>query len=165
MSETLMPEIMDPMTGEVINGRDPDAMCEALQRIQAQVAQLRSAELSLRHALGELAMSEARTSHVVGRRFRATIERPAATWDNATLRRLWDEMPEARAYLRIERVAPALREIAALKKSNGPGVEAFREALLAAEKPSTGAPTVRVAMIDAPREPDETAHYRSELAW
>jgi hypothetical protein len=141
-------EIVDPMTGEVVSAVDADGLCEALARIQGEQARLRVAELAMRHALGTLAASETRTAKIVGRRFEARIERPGSTWDNSTLRRLWDEYPEARRYLRIERVAPAMREVAQLRKSNGPGVEAFRDALLAAEKPGSGAPTVKIVTLD-----------------
>ena len=167
---TIEQTIIDPITGEVINPQDADALCEALARVQEQSATLRSAELAMRHAIGALANSDTRTARVVGHRYQASVERPATTWDNATLKRLWEEVPEARRYLRIDRVMPALREVGALRKSSGPGVEAFRDALLSAEKPSTGAPTVKVRLIadetaGAPsaREPDERAHYLSEV--
>lgn len=172
MSETidnLSTIIADPLTGEIIPEHDADALCEALQRIQAEQGRLRSGELAMRGALARLATGDERTAHVIGARFRATIERPAPTWDNATLRRLWEERPEARAYLRLEKVAPALREIAKLRKSSGPGVESFRDELLAAEKPSSGVPSVKVALIErevsSAREPDERAHYATEIPW
>lgn len=167
--ENMSTIIADPLTGEIIPERDADALCEALQRIQAEQARLRQGELAMRGALARMAPEgDERTAHVIGSRFRATIERPAPTWDNGTLRRLYEERPEARPYLRLEKVAPALREVAKLRKSSGPGVESFRDELLAAEKPSSGIPSVKVVAIEAPskvREPDERAHYATELPW
>lgn len=153
-------EILDPITGEIVALDDADALCESLARIQAESGRLRVAEVAIRHALGALVVAETRTAKIIGRRYEARIERPGSSWDNATLRRLWDEYPTARQYMRIERIAPAMREIALLRNSNGPGVDPFKEQLLGAEKPSSAPPSIRIVE----RAKIDTTQIEAELA-
>jgi hypothetical protein len=141
-------ELLDPITGEVISADDPDAICDALDRLRPQLDQLRAAEQQLRRALGDLTHQAQRTEHVIGRRWHATVEHAATTWDRGTLRRLWEEVPEARAFLRLEQVGVDRRAIDQLRRGTGPGVASFRDALLEAERPSEAAPLIRLRRRD-----------------
>lgn len=142
-------DLIDPITGEVLDPGSADQLCAALDRLLPRLVELRAAEQSLRRAIGALALGERRTEHVVGHEWRATVERPATTWDRSTLKRIWEQHEAARRYLRIEAIAPQLREVDQLRRSSGPGVEAFREELLAAERPSEAAPVVKVHRLKA----------------
>lgn len=142
-------DVIDPLTGEVISADDPDALCDALDRLLPQLAQLRAGEQQIRRALGQLTRQERRTESVYGQRWQATVEHPATTWDRGVLRRLWEEVPEAREFLRLEAVAVDRRAVEQLRKGSGPGVEHFRDELLAAERPSEAAPLIKLRRRDS----------------
>lgn len=143
-----VPEIVDPLTGELIEADNLDALIDLHERCKREAEKIYVARTLAAKALALATTGEAKTRRLVtatGRKIK--IEMPSPTWDNARLKRLWASYPDIRdTYLRIEAIAPQLREVNKLRETTcqDGALVAFKTLLLGAEKPATGTPRVVV---------------------
>lgn len=143
------PEIVDPLTGEVIAADDLDALIDLHERCKREADRLYVAKTLSAKALALATSGEAKTRRLVtasGRKIK--VEMPSTTWNNATLKRCYAAFPpEIRdQYLRIEAIAPQLREVNKLRETTceDATLAAFKQQVLAAEQPATSTPKVTV---------------------
>ena len=147
--DTLQPsEIVCPLTGEVIEGGDIDGLLDTYERVKAHKDVLDAAMSQMRYLIGSLSMKAgSRTTRVAGTTKIAKIVWPANKWDQQAmkvLRTMYEEDYGPR-YIRIDRVAPNLREVKKLRATTGgESFTTFKKALLAAESPSTAPPTITI---------------------
>lgn len=151
--------IIDPTTGEVIDRKNVDQLAEAYGRIDAAYREMGDSLKSIRMAFAELSYGDARTRRVRGERHRVRLEMPANTWNQKKLREAWDDFPAiAQEFIRIERLAPKLREVKKIQEESGPrDFLAFRKLLLEAEEPSNAPPRVTLE--------SDTETERAEQEW
>lgn len=140
--------IIDPTTGELVELHDVDQLIDCLERVEAHDRLIYSIKSQVKQAIAALAdrKDDAKTVRVRGHRRRAKIEFPGTTWDNSKLKEAWHSYPNLRDQaLRIEKIAPMLREVNKMRGESGPpDFEQFKRMILGAEKPSTANPTVTI---------------------
>lgn len=142
--------IVCPVTGELVELTDVDGLIDVFERVKkAQVElvePLRFAEMTIRRALGNLTQGETRTRRVAGRRRKAVVEMPGDAYDQSVLKEAFNSYPQFRdEYLRIESIAPKLREVKKLLGTAGPPeLMQFRSMVEAANRGPIGTPTVKV---------------------
>ncbi len=149
--------IADPITGELIDPTDADAMAEAYDRMEALAGDLAGAMKAIRVAFGDLASEgDAKTRRVRGAKHRVKVEMPSPTWNQAALRQAWREWPQiAPEFIRIDRFGVRLREVAKIKnEAGGTDFAAFRRLLLGAEEAPTAPPRI-VIETSSEREQSE----------
>lgn len=137
-----------PVTGEIVNTTDPDALIDALETARVHEAAMTHFKRQLSFALVCLmpADSDAKTRRVRGSRRRAKITMPDDSWDNSTLKTAWNDYPHLREqYLRIGRIDVQLREYKKLVNESGPqDFEAFKKIILSANRGPTATPTITI---------------------
>lgn len=138
--------IMHPLSGELVGLDNIDGMAEMLSKVKSQLEQLRTCEWMLRAAVAALARGEGKTLRVRGERYRLKVELPDDSWNNAQLKAAWNRWPElAPKFLRIEAVAPQLREIKKLANESGPpDFELFKASVLGANEGPKGVARVTI---------------------
>ena len=139
-------EIHHPfISGRSVRTDDPVGMMQMLADVKEQASRLQVIATLLRIAIGNLASAE-KTSRVITDKFAIKVVRPNETWDQSVLKNAWKSWPPAqKTYLRIATLAPNLVEIKKLEKSTGDDdFMQWREALLAARKPSNSPPTCTI---------------------
>lgn len=136
-------EIISP-DGEVVSVADTDGVIDLGVKAKTVGGQWYQAELAARWSLWAMSEGVGKTRRVRGKRLVAKLEAAAEQWEQKVLLELWLQYPElAPQFLRIERLAPKLREVAKLLNSTGDEDFCdFRDRLLSACKGSTGAPTL-----------------------
>lgn len=142
-------EATHPFRGEVVNLEDVDSVCEMYEMVIDELAQMSNFRDILKGALTLFATTDSKTRHIKGSRYTATLTMPSDSWEQKTLKELWETMPElSRQYLRIAKIDPQLREVDKLTRTSGDmDLERFKSALLAARQPSRGLPGVKVGLV------------------
>ena len=133
--------------GELVDDGDIDALADALERVKRDIGKLYRVKDALTEAIiTHIPAAVGRTHRVRGQRVRLKVVFPAESFDGATLKRLWSEHPDyAARYLRVESIAPNMREVQKLKNEVGPAqFMDFREQLLGANRGITGRPTITI---------------------
>lgn len=125
-----------------------DELIDLLQVVKGELESLRSCEYSLRSALGVLAQGTRKTTRLVGTKFRAKVSWPDPTWQQTTLKELWQEDPQqSQTYLRIATLAPNLREVKKMEETYGnERFETYKAKLLGARQPATSPPSITVEL-------------------
>jgi stress response protein YsnF len=139
-------ELADPFTTEMIDVDNADHLIDALERVKAKQESLAAWRMVIEEAITRKARHEAKTERVCGERRQVVIEFPGISFDQKTLKRLWEEKPHfAKQYLRIESVGVQKREYDKLHRMSGPAEqEEFRRELMAAERPSGSRPFIKI---------------------
>jgi hypothetical protein len=135
-----------PFTGEVIDEDDIDALAELFLRVKDEESKLRTLKRRVSERLAERADPLLRTSRVRGEKYRVKIEQPKTSYEQRTLKKLWDGYPSyARQYLRIGKIDVQAREFLKLQNEAGPDVfMEFREQLMGAYRGAVGTPRITV---------------------
>lgn len=140
--------VTDPLTGELVYLADPDQVAEALRRANATISSLYAFKNRLCRAAADLARfdGDCRTGRARGEKYRLKVEKPADSWDQGQLRRLWDFSPDmAPQFLGIATLRVKYAEYQKLlREAGGPAFERFRQDLLACNRGPTGVPRVSV---------------------
>lgn len=142
------PEIVDPLTGELIAADDPDALIDLHERCRREAEKIYVAKTLCAKALALATTGEAKTRRLVtasGRKIK--IEMPSNNWNNATLKKCWAAFPDLREqYLRIATIEPQLREVNKLRETTTEDGQfaAFKQLVLSAEQPPTAMPKILV---------------------
>jgi hypothetical protein len=148
---TLPDELIDPISGELYDLKNPDSIAEGLGRVRDYLEDL----LGFRRRLHEAAEAlcdpadEARTRRVRGTRFRLKVERPPDAWDQTVLKGLWFDFPEyANSFLSVERLRVRLVEYRKIAHESGPErFQTFKAHLEAANKGPQGLPSVTIEEV------------------
>lgn len=143
-----LPELLDPATGEVLEG--VDSLVDALERAQLELSRLRAFEQSARIRLAAMAPSddpEQVTRRLRGERRRVKIELPGLVFDQAILRDIVAQFPMSmtRPVVKVESYKVVLTEFKKLANESGPPeFEQFRLCLQGACKGRIGLAKVTV---------------------
>lgn len=140
-------EIMDPLTGEILDVGSSDGLINVWERLCAIDSAIRTAKLLIRDELGVRATEgDGRTKFVQGETRTAKIVLPSSKWNQQRMRELWDRFPRISGeYLRITELAPNLGKVNKLRSTTAEGdLETFRILLLASEQDPTTAPTITI---------------------
>lgn len=132
----------NPITGEIVCTMSE--VGRELSELKEFMGQMRAYELTLRAAVNSVCLRDesSLTSYIHCEKGRVKVTHSAPAWDNIQLKKLWD-IEDAKKYLRIERIAPNLREIKKLEKETG-GDEflKLKSDILGCKRESTSLPTV-----------------------
>lgn len=133
-------ELIDLITGEVIQSDDADALITSFERIKAQADKFYAQEKRIRLAIGRLTEGEAKTRRIRGKLRAAKVEMPDDYWSQPILKEAWYSYPALRdEFLRIDAVAVKLREWKKLKETSGePNLETFKKMLTSANLGAAG---------------------------
>lgn len=135
-------------SGLQVNRDNIDELVDLLQVVKNEIESLRSCEYSIRSALGAIAQGDRKTQRLRGDKHRVKITWPDDTWQQTTLKELWQADPQQSGiYLRIATLAPNLREVKKMEETYGnERFEAYKQKLLSARQPATSPPSVTVEM-------------------
>ena len=136
----------DPITGEIVDFDSIDDLIDSYERMKTLNDRLYAHIVICKQVLAKHTVGTTKTRRVIGERRAAKIEMPDDSWDNKTLKELWEQDQElAKQYLRIEKIAPQMREVKKLLASNGnEKFQNFRNRLLAANNGPSGNPTITI---------------------
>ncbi len=140
-------EIIDPLTGEVIDREDNDALISAYERVNRTYNKLKAVRVQLAIAMAERTVpGEKRTRRLAGHLRLAKIEMPGDYFAQDLLKEAWNSYPHLRdQYLRIAQIDPKLTEVKKLWETSGePDLESFKRILAQARQPSTATPTITI---------------------
>lgn len=139
-------EFIDPLTGEVIDLTDADALIDCFERIKAQDSAIYVAKQIVQRAIANLSEGTAKTRRVRGHRRRAKVEMPDAGWDQSKLKEAYNAYPQFRdELLSISSLRVKLREFKKVVNEKGPeDFQCFKGIVQAAELPPSGTPRVTV---------------------
>lgn len=139
-------EIENPITRKAVPVDDADALIELVDAVNEKLRELYDARDRAALALAEKAEGTGKTRYVRGYKRVCKVEMPATSWDNARLKEAWYAYPAlADEYLRVERIAPRLREVEKLRNTSGPpDFEQFKQMVLGAEREPTAPPRIKV---------------------
>jgi hypothetical protein len=139
---------VDIATGEEIAHDDMDALIASYERASDLYVLAKDARYQLQALIGAHAKGDTRTQRLRTKDgVEVLVERHAVSYRQAALKRLWKEYPTfAKRYLRIERIAPALREIKKLETttSTDPKLAHFQLALNGAKEANHKPPKVTI---------------------
>ena len=140
-------EIAHPFRKDVAaEAGDIDGMAIMLTNVKAEIAKLRATECILRTQLANMTTGDAKTRRLVGEMVKLKIEMPSDMWQQSVLKTLWvDDVEMSSIYLRVDRLAPNLREVKKLENASGNARFAeYKRRLLSARQASTSLPVVTV---------------------
>ena len=143
---TSLPDIIDPLTGEVLDLDSIDALADAYQRITETMAALGPIKQAIAKRLGDMTEGEARTRRLRGETTRVKVEMPADSYDSGQLQSALNAFPKLGAeYLRIARVEPIRSEVKKLaSESGGEAFKTFKGMVMAANNGQTGTPKITI---------------------
>lgn len=135
-----------PLTCEVIDTTDVDALIDCYERVSRLDAKLYDAKVAIRHALADMTEGDAKTRRVRGKRRQAKVEFPSDSWDQSILRQAWQTYPQFRdEFLKIGTITPKAVECRKLAGTSGPAAfESFRDMVTKANRGSLGLPTITI---------------------
>jgi hypothetical protein len=138
--------LIDPFTGELIDPENADHLIDSLERLDNYAESIKAWRLVIEEHILRKTRNAAKTERVNGERRQVVIEHPGITFDQRSLKRLWEDNPKfAKLYLRIEQVGVQKREYDKLNRMSGPqDQEEFRRELMAAERVSTSKPRIKI---------------------
>lgn len=143
--------IICPMSGEVIEPDDVDALWQMYDRCKKMADVLESAIQVARGCFGKLtAGGDGGTRRARGEKFVIKVEYPSTEFNNSKLKELWDATPPKMRdeILRVEKVGVNKTELKkALNTSGNPGYEAFVKAVKMAEFMPNRAPTIKLEKV------------------
>lgn len=139
-------DLICPVTGEVVDETDADALIDCLDRIQKRAREIYAAKELVVLALACMTEGDAKTRRVEGRRRKAKITMPSDSWDQSILKEVWNAYPDHRdRFLRLGTVAVNLREWKKLQNTTAPkDVDQIKKMLDRANRGATGNPSVRI---------------------
>ena len=140
-------EILDPLTGEIVESGDADQLIDAWDRLKEMEAACRAFKTALATALAALAPDcEAKTRRVRGQRRRCKIEMPDSSWEQSRLKEAWESYPQFRdELLTINSLRVRMREYNKILNEKGPSDwESFRAIIISADRGPQGLPAVTV---------------------
>lgn len=151
-----LPEIISPITGEIIDPEDIDQLAEALESIKDFSKKISALRYDITKAISRKVKSQGKgkTSYLRGDKLRIKIEQPSDSWDQSALKRVREDHPEfADEYLRVEKVAVNARKYQQLDSESGTeAFENFKAELLAANRGKIDLPRVTVVRNDSANE-------------
>lgn len=139
--------LTNPVSGEIVDPESIDDLISCYEQIDRFDKAIYAVKQRIKSLLLAKTEGDAVTRRVQGEKRIAKLELPAESFDQTTLKQLWEQHPElAEQYLRIERLAVNMKDFKKLRgtSSDRPELVAFRDALTAASKGRTGSPTVTV---------------------
>lgn len=148
--DTQPTELIDPVTGEIVDTADVDQLCAALERTKDMRDRLSAFSAVLSLELKNKTTGELMTRHVRGREWTATVTMPSKSFDQSRLREIANSYPQyATEYLRIERYAVNLTPYKKLLNTatDDPAFGNFKNMLTAAEREPTAPPWVKVERL------------------
>lgn len=139
-----LPEIDDPLTGEIIDTESIDQMLDRFEALDEFNRKLYGTLLALRRAIAAKTEGDGATRRVAGRLRKAKVIMPDESFDQTKLKAAYQLFPDFREYLRIERVAIAKREYKKLLTTftDNPDLAEFKSMLTSANQGRTGTPTI-----------------------
>lgn len=139
--------IQHPLTGELIDPTDIDALGDALIDINRCWDLLKVAKDSVVTAIAKHATEEGATRRVRGERHRIKLTMPKDHWSSSILGNVWGNANYekwSRQYVRPSGFAPNIREIKKLEnESGGPKFEEMKQLIFAARSEPRGLPSVK----------------------
>lgn len=139
-------EVVDLLSGEIIDTSTTDGLITALERVNSLDAQVYAAKLAIKQAIALKAQGGTKTQRVAGETRIAKVEFPSDKWNTSALKDAWEKFPQFRGdYLRIAKVDPQLREVKKLAETYGtPELEEFKKVVLGANEGPSGSPTITI---------------------
>ena len=139
-------EIEDPLTGELIDANDVDALITLFEQLKANMDAIATAKGLICQALAAKTEGDTKTRRIVGKTRAAKVEMPSTKWDNSKLKEAYHAYPGFRdLYLRIAKIEPDLRQVNKLRNTSGPAdLELFKKIVLSAESPPTANPSITI---------------------
>ena len=142
-------EIINPFTGEVVATTDIDGLVDMLEQLCKSENAAALAKREITAALVAKTDAEkitTKTRRVRGNLRRVKITMPDTSWDQGILKEVFNAWPQWRdTFLRIERLAPKMKEINKARSESGPeDYNACVQMIVKAEKPSTGMPSISI---------------------
>lgn len=139
-------ELVDPLTGEVVDRKDRDGLIAAFDRTQQKDRELYAFKRALAFALAALTDGEKKTRRVLGHTRCAKVEMPDESLDQSKLKEAYGRFPRFREmYLRIESIGIVAKEWKkALETSGEEDFEAFKSVVKSAIRPPTATPRITV---------------------
>lgn len=147
--ELLSAQLMNPLTGALVDTDDIDSLIRACDDAKRQLDDLRCFEDMLRRTIGERATGTTKTRRIRGKQLVAKVEMPDDTWDNSILKEAWNSYPDLRdEFLKISTVGVKLREFKKMvgTTSDDAKFETLKKMISSAKKPATAAPKVTIEM-------------------
>jgi len=142
---------VNPLTGEVVDALDVEAMIAALSVVKQQIDDLKNYKVLLESRVSHETPGAAPTEHVLRGRWKATVKHPQPGWDKPKLKRIWAayaDNPHRETLLRIEGVAVNMRDFnVALKTSGDEGFTHMVDAIKDARTEPSGMPRVEVKKL------------------
>lgn len=139
-------DLIDPLTGEVLDRDDIDGLISAYARLKSVNDRCYAVLLELRRILASKTEGDAKVRRVRGRSRVAKVEFPSDSWDQSLLKEAFNAYPQHRdSVLKIDSIGVMLREYRKLVNSSGePDFNSFRDMVTKANRGQTGTPTVTV---------------------
>lgn len=139
-------ELIDLLTGEILDRKDADALIASFERADRTYKKLAEQRRQIAFALAALTSGETRTRRVRGPVRQAKVEMPEQAYSQPILKEAWNSFPVlSREYLRIGVIDVQRREVAKLAGTSGPpDFEQFKRMLKSAECHSDAAPRITV---------------------
>jgi hypothetical protein len=141
-------DLIDPVTGEIVDTGDLDQLADAFERVRDIEKKLGASKAMIVAAMTAMVSSDVttRTVRVRGQRRRVKIELPDDSWDQSRLREAYDNYPQFRAeFLQIAEFRVRLRELRKSAAESGPKeFEDFKSLLRKANLGTRGIPRVTI---------------------
>lgn len=143
-------EILDPITGEVIDTDDTDALIDCFERLKNRIAELYNTHNLVldrfKKRIGPLQDQDKRTHRILGKTRVAKLEFPPDTWNGSILKEAWNSFPKHRdQLLRIDSIGVKAREFKKFQEAKGEkDWETFRDMIARAKRPGTRNPKVTI---------------------
>ncbi len=139
-------ELVNPITGEVIDRDNVDAMVEALEQIKKLDSELYTAKVLFIKAIADKTEGPNKVRYLRGETKRVKVTMTGTDFEQKLVRQAWDEFPQYRdKVLKISEISVMKREFAKIVKESGSDdFEKFKKILILAEKPKGGNPTISI---------------------
>lgn len=139
-------DLICPITGEVVDKDDVDALISTYERSKRINDRCYAVMLEIRLLLAAKTEGDAKTRRVRGKTRAAKVEFPSDSWDQSLLKEAFHSFPQHRdSCLKIDSVGVQLREYKKLVNTSGtPDFNTFRDMVTKANRGQTGTPTVTV---------------------
>ncbi len=139
-------ELIDPLTGEVIDDTSADAMLQAYSRLEEVDRAIYDFKCAVRDRIGRMTSGDAKTRRVRGEKWRAVVTMPDSKLDQSQIKSVWNAYPQFRDQcLKIGIIDLKKREWGKIANESGPDdFMNFKKMVLAAILPPTGLPSIKI---------------------
>lgn len=139
-------ELVDPLTGEILDRDNVDDLIDSYERLKQTSDRCYAVQMEIRRILADKTEGDAKTRRIRGKRRAAKITMPDDSWDQSILREAFHSYPQHRdECLKIDTVKVMLREYKKLVNTSGPpDFETFRDMVTKANRGPTGTPALAV---------------------